>query len=180
MHSCSLTFLLSSCCICTLSTQNLDIHIHDIVYIYAFMLAHFSAEFVLHLYKKLVRKDRMKTWLLYYTRTKQTWQPPLNKREHEYLRNRCNVRRAANGNTRTDSLRPSGKTTVPAERARPENGSHESWPNVVSGSRVHSNSCVRKGRTGIDNFLYFRFPYQRFPVFPFFVSNVSRCIRDRK
>ena len=36
-------------------------------------------------------------------------------REDEYLQNRCNVRRVVNGNTRTDSLRPSGKTTVPAD-----------------------------------------------------------------
>ena len=49
-------------------------------------------------------------------------------REDEYLQNRCNVRRVVNGNTRTDSLRPSGKTMVPAKRARPENGSHELEP----------------------------------------------------
>ena len=46
-------------------------------------------------------------------------------REDEYLQNRCNVRRVVNGSTRTDSLRPSEKTTVPAERAMPENGSHD-------------------------------------------------------
>ena len=31
-------------------------HIHIHVYIYAFMLTRFSAEFVLHLYRKLMRK----------------------------------------------------------------------------------------------------------------------------
>ena len=145
-----------------------------------------ARKIVLHLYRKLVRKDRMKTWLLcyltivtwgrmktwllYYTRTKQTWQPPPNKNDHGCLRNRCNVRRVVNGNTLTDSLRPSGKVTAHVERAKPENVSH-GWGAQWHSSLMPRTSHLRKA--SIKSFPYFCFRYLTFPVFPTFVLKVS-------
>ena len=134
-----------------------------------------ARKIVLHLYRKLVRKDRMKTWLLYYTRTKQTWQPPPNKNDHGCLRNRCNVRRVANGNTLTDSLRPSGNVTAHVERAKPENVSH-GW-----GAQWHSSLMPRTmshlRKASIKSFPYFCFRYLTFPVFPTFVlKELFQCI----